>query len=72
MWAGNTDGAINFLNTLGSDKVRNSRKLQELIDYLKNNAARNVIACYTFRRKLGLHVSSNPVEKANDLIVASR
>ena len=72
LWAGNTDGAINFLNTLGSDKVRNPKKLQELIDYLKNNAARNVIACYALRRKLGLRVSSNPVEKANDLIVASR
>ena len=72
LWAGNTDGAINFLSTLSSDKVRNPRKLQELIDYLKNNAARNVIACYALRRKLGLRISSNPVEKANDLIVASR
>ena len=72
LWAGNTDGAINFLSTLSSDKVRNPRKLQELIYYLKNNAARNVIACYALRRKLGLRISSNPVEKANDLIVASR
>ena len=72
LWVGNVEGAIHFLNTLGSDKVRNPYKLRELIDYLENNSKRNVIACYALRRKLGLRISSNPVEKANDLIVASR
>ena len=30
------------------------------------------IQCYAVRRKLGLSVTSNPVEKANDLTVARR
>ena len=30
------------------------------------------IPCYAIRKGLGLHNSSNPVEKANDLIVAHR
>ncbi|HWS83552.1 MAG TPA: hypothetical protein VN207_04770, partial [Ktedonobacteraceae bacterium] len=30
------------------------------------------IPCYALRKKLGLRTSSNPVEKANDLMVSTR
>ena len=43
---------------------------QNLIRYLQNKES--VIACYAMRRRLGLRISSNAVEKANDLTVAKR
>jgi len=41
-----------------------------LITYLHRNQA--CIPCYALRKKLGLRISSNPVEKANDLVVSNR
>lgn len=70
LWAGNVDGAIAYLETLGSDQVKNKVRLNELISYLRNKDLE--IACYAVRQRLGLRLSSNRVEKANDLIVASR
>ena len=74
LWTGNVDGAIAYLNSLGPDKVPPTKRkyLNSLIDYLKRNKERRVIACYALRSRLGLRISSNPVEKANDLIVSSR
>lgn len=42
----------------------------QLTDYIGRK--QEDIACYAFRHKLGLRVSSNRVEKANDLLVAKR
>ncbi len=74
LWVGNVDGAIAYLNSLGPDKVPPTKRkyLDSLIEYLKKNKDRHVIACYAMRARLGLRISSNPVEKANDLIVSSR
>ena len=74
LWVGNVDGAIAYLNSLGPDKVPSAKRkyLDNLIEYLRKNKDRHVIACYAMRAKLGLRISSNPVEKANDLIVSSR
>ena len=40
------------------------------MEYLERKSEH--IACYAFRRKMGLRISSNRVEKANDLLVAKR
>lgn len=70
LWTGNVDGAIAYLESLGSDKVKNKSRLNEIITYLRNKDPE--IACYAVRQRLGLRLSSNRVEKANDLIVAKR
>lgn len=70
LWAGNVEGAISYLESLGSDKVKNQSRLNEVITYLRNKEPE--IACYAVRQRLGLRLSSNRVEKANDLIVAGR
>ena len=44
--------------------------LEDLISYFDNKG--DAITCYALRAKLGLRNSSNPVEKANDLLVAQR
>ncbi len=43
---------------------------EELASYIERKSLN--ITCYDLRRKLGLRVSSNRVEKANDLIVGQR
>ena len=70
LWAGNVEGAIAYLESLDSSKIKNRQRLDELISYLRNKDPE--IACYAVRRSLGLRISSNRVEKANDLIVAER
>ena len=70
LWTGNVEGAIAYLKSLDSTMIKNSKRLDELITYLQNKEPE--IACYAIRRRLGLRISSNRVEKANDLIVAER
>ena len=70
LWVGNVAGAIGYLTELSSDCVKSEENRQKLIRYLQNKKA--VIACYAIRRRLGLRISSNAVEKANDLTVAIR
>ena len=70
LWVGNVAGAIGYLTELSSDCVKSEENRQKLIRYLQNKKA--VIACYAIRRRLGLRISSNAVEKANDLTVAKR
>lgn len=70
LWAGNTQEAIDYLNTLDAKNVSNKYWLGQLTEYIDRKQEN--IACYAFRHKLGLRVSSNRVEKANDLLVANR
>ena len=70
LWVGNVTGAIEYLRELPSDHIKSEERRQELIRYLQRKEP--VIACYALRRELGLRISSNPVEKANDLTVSSR
>lgn len=44
--------------------------VNNLLGYFQKKSA--AITCYALRAKLGLRNSSNPVEKANDLVVAGR
>jgi hypothetical protein len=70
LWLGKVDAAIKYLAHLDDGKVRNPSEIAKLIAYLERN--RDYIPCYALRKRLGLRVSSNRGEKANDLVVAQR
>ena len=70
LWVGNVNEAVSYLNGLDSKCVKSSYWRDELSGYLDRKAPD--ISCYALRSALGLRVSSNRVEKANDLLVAQR
>ena len=70
LWLGKVDKAIDYLENLDINMVKDERKLKDLIGYFERNI--NNIPCYALRKELGLKTSSNSVEKANDNIVAIR
>ena len=70
LWLGKVERAIKLLQELSQESIKNDKELKNLITYLDRN--RNYIPCYALRKKLGLRLSSNPVEKANDLVVSNR
>lgn len=70
LWVGDVPGATEYLRSLDSGDIKNINWLEDLISYFENKG--DAITCYALRAKLGLRNSSNPVEKANDLLVAQR
>ena len=70
LWLGKVDAAVEYLRNLDIKMVRNNNEIELLIGYFERN--KNNIPCYALRKKLGLRVSSNRGEKANDLVVAQR
>lgn len=70
LWHGKIDAAISYLEGLNKEDIKNQEEIRLLIGYLERN--RSYIPCYALRQKLGLRVSSNRGEKANDLVVSSR
>jgi hypothetical protein len=70
LWAGNTDSAASYLGGIDAKMVKSERWRDELVSYIQRKEPN--IACYALRHSLGLRVSSNRVEKANDLVVAQR
>lgn len=70
LWLGKVDRAVNVLRDLKEDMIKNKKELENLINYFERN--RSFIPCYALRKKLDLRVSSNQVEKANDLVVSNR
>lgn len=70
LWAGNFADAKEYLLGLDDKYIKNKNKLNEAISYLDRK--KEYAACYALRKELGYRNSSNPAEKANDLIVASR
>jgi hypothetical protein len=70
LWYGKVEAAIAYLQDLNKDDIKNQDQIKRLIGYLERN--RSFIPCYILRQKLGLRVSSNQGEKANDLVVSSR
>ena len=70
LWTGRIDKAIKYLETLKLASIKNANKVTELKDYL-NRKSPNV-TCYALRHELNLRISSNRVEKANDIVVATR
>lgn len=70
LWLGKVDIAIKILRNLSEDAIKNKKELENLMNYFDRN--RSCIPCYALRKKLDLRVSSNHVEKANDLVVSNR
>jgi hypothetical protein len=70
LWHGKIDAAISYLEGLNKEDIKNQEEIRLLIGYFERN--RSYIPCYALRQKLGLRVSSNRGEKANDLVVSSR
>lgn len=70
LWLGKVERAVKLLREVSQERIKNQTELDNLIKYLDRNQA--CIPCYALRKKLGLRISSNPVEKANDLLVSSR
>ena len=70
LWEGNVPEAIGYLNEIAPENISNPGILKQVVEYLERKSGH--IACYAFRQKMGLRISSNRVEKANDLLVAKR
>jgi len=70
LWLGKVEKAIKVLSGLKAETIKNATQRDNLITYLRRN--QDCIPCYALRKKLELRVSSNPVEKANDLVVSNR
>jgi hypothetical protein len=70
LWLGKVDQAVNLLRKVKADHIKNAMQRDSLITYLSRN--QDCIPCYSLRKQLGLRISSNPVEKANDLLVSDR
>ena len=70
LWVGNAEEAVAYLNGLDAEKIKSVYWRDELAGYIERKTPD--LSCYALRASLGLRVSSNRVEKANDLIVAQR
>jgi hypothetical protein len=70
LWYGKVETAISYLQGLDESGIKNQEEIKRLIGYFERN--RSYMPCYALRQKLGLRVSSNRGEKANDLAVSSR
>ena len=70
LWTGRHQNAINYLDSLKKSQVKNPVKIEELKDYIRRKSPN--LTCYALRHELNLRISSNRVEKANDLVVATR
>lgn len=69
LWYGLIDEAINRLEAIDKDSIRQEEKLDKLIAYLRRN--RLYIPCYAVRKELSLCNSNAIGEKMNDLVVSS-
>lgn len=70
LWIGDVTRAASYLTSLEHSDIKNQKWLDDLLAYLDRK--KYAITCYALRAKLGLRNSSNPVEKANDLLIAQR
>lgn len=70
LWTGRMDKVTKFLNNIKKANIKNDRMLDGLRGYLDRKSP--YLTCYALRHQLGLRTSSNRVEKANDIVVATR
>lgn len=70
LWASNVDDAVTYLRGLDTKFIKNPLRLEDAVKYLERK--KSYIPCYALRSVLNYRNSGNPVEKANDLIVAGR
>lgn len=54
LWLGKVQKAIQILQDVSQEKIKNTKELNNLINYLDRN--RSYIPCYTLRKKLGLRI----------------
>lgn len=70
LWTGRHQKAVKYLDSIKDANVKSVKVLTELKDYISRKSPN--LTCYALRHELGLPISSNRVEKANDIIVATR
>lgn len=70
LWTGRMEKITKYLDNIKKANIKNVKKLDELRGYLDRKSP--YLACYALRHHLGLRTSSNRVEKANDIVVATR
>lgn len=70
LWLGKVDSGVEYLMNLDPKTIKNREHIELLIAYFQRNWS--YIPCYALRKRLGLRISSNRGEKANDLVVAKR
>lgn len=70
LWYGLVDRALQYLQTLPAEQIKNGDALQVMIGYLERH--KSCIPVYVIRQALGLRNSSNRGEKHNDLVVSER
>lgn len=70
LWVGDVPSAVAYLSSMDPADIKSQKWLNDLLGYLDRK--KYAITCYALRAKLGLRNSSNPVEKANDLLIAQR
>lgn len=70
LWTGRYENAVKYLESLKNFHIKNPKKIEELKGYIQRKSPN--MTCYALRHELGLRISSNRVEKANDLVVATR
>lgn len=70
LWTGNVSAALEYIAGIDQKLVKSQQAIDSLVGYITRKQEN--IPCYALRKGLGLHNSSNPVEKENDLIVAKR
>lgn len=70
LWAGNVEGAKSYIEKIKKKHIKSQKHLDDLCAYLERK--KQDIPCYALRSMAGVRNSSNPVEKANDIIVAHR
>lgn len=70
LWVGNVNGALEYVASIDPKLIKSQQYINNLVGYITRKQEN--IPCYALRRGLGLHNSSNPVEKENDLLVAQR
>ena len=70
LWYGLVSEAVEYLRNIPPGDIKSRASLERLAGYFERN--RPWIPCYALRASLGLPNSSNPVERTNNLVTASR
>lgn len=70
LWTGNVEEAKSYVGKIKKKHVKSQKQLDDLCAYLDRK--KYDIPCYALRSMAGVRNSSNPIEKANDIIVAQR
>lgn len=70
LWYGLVEQAMAQIEAIPQTEIKQREPLLKLVESLQRNRA--TIPCYAMRAQLGLPNSSNPVERSNNLVTATR